>query len=169
MRDASTAPRAAEGGGGGVHAAGTTGGVFAAWRRAVTPGLVLVAVLTGAVVASGRLPDGVAPWVMAGAGGATVTALFGVWIKCRAVMSPPDSGGQAGAALNIALIGDFALQLFVVGIALIALFLADVQFPFLAGLALAFAGVVLVFQLSSAMSLARSLRSRSLVRSTTTS
>ncbi len=131
----------------------------ALWWRSITPGLVVATVLTAAAVASGRLPAGLAPWVIGGAAGATLTAALGLWIKCRAVAAPPDPSGL-GPSFEVALFADFALNLLTVGVTLIALFAAGVKFPYLAGLALAFAAVALVHQLMSAWILSRALRER---------
>ncbi len=131
--------------------------------RAALPGLAVAIsiVLLGALVAA--LPDGSAPWVMLGAGIAALTGALGVLLKVRAVMRPGHDA-LAGNSLQIAILGDFVLQLFAVGGVTLALHLGGLKFVSVAGFAVAFAAVVLGHQAGSAVVLARALRRRSVRR-----
>jgi hypothetical protein len=128
--------------------------------RAAVLGFGVAAVLGGIAVGSGRLPEGTAPFVAAGALGALVTGSVGVYLKSRAVAAPP--GAEPGLpSFQVAVLGDFVLQLFAVAVALLALWLWQVPFAHLAGFGIAFAAVVLALQFSGAAVLARALRRRS--------
>lgn len=137
--------------------------------RAATPGIVVAAVGALAVVVVDRLPDETRVAVLAGAGLAALTGAVGASLKAAAVFAPlrdaarPAATGLASPAqsgLQLALFGDFTLQLFTVGIAMLGMHFAGLKFPVLVGFALAFATVALAHQFGSALVLWRTLRRR---------
>ena len=127
--------------------------------RAIAPGLAFAIVGCGAVVVSGGLPDGAAPFVVIGGAAAATTGALGAAFKARAVAGS-GTGPTASQRLQIAILGDFLLQLFTVGVTMVVMFLAGVKFAHLGGFALAFAAVALGHQVGSALVLARALARR---------
>ncbi|MCC6785694.1 MAG: hypothetical protein IT457_22790 [Planctomycetes bacterium] len=128
-------------------------------RRVVLPGTLLAmgaALLVGVIL---RLPEGVAAHALAGIAAATITGVLGAGLKARAVAKPAQDP-QAGTALQAAILGDFVLQLFVVGGGTLALFVADTKFESIAGFGLGFAAIALAHQAGSSLVLAKALRRR---------
>src|SRR5690606_27265524 len=87
--------------------------------RAATPGAVLALAGGLALVALGRLPDETVRAALAGAGLAAITGAIGSALKAAAVAAPPPNVAGALATpaqgnLQLALFGDFALQLFTI-------------------------------------------------------
>lgn len=132
--------------------------------RAAAPGVcvgmaIALAAGLGAFDGLATQGAGVGPWIALGAVLAAATGSCGAVLKGRAVLrSAVDP--QAGSALQIALLGDFVLQLFMIGVGTLALYLAELKFDLLAGFALAFATVALAHQAGSALVLTRALRQR---------
>lgn len=127
--------------------------------RAVVPGLAFAAVAGTATIASGGLPEGTAPYVAAGCAAAAVTGAVGAALKARAV-ARSGTGPDTAQRLQIAIFGDFVIQLLAVGGTMLAMFLAHLKFVYLGGFALAFAAVALGHQFGSSLVLARTLRRR---------
>jgi hypothetical protein len=130
--------------------------------RAAVPGFAAALVGGTAVVLSGGLPEGSAPFVAAGCAAAALTGAVGVRLKAGVVAPANRSADprQEAQRLQIAVFGDFALQLLTVGAGMVGLYLAGLKFTSMAGFALAFATVALAHQLGSALVFARTLRRR---------
>lgn len=127
--------------------------------RAIAPGIAFAIVGCGAVVVSGVLPEGTVTFVTVGTAAAAMTGALGAMFKARAVAGS-GAGPTASQRLQIAILGDFLLQLFTVGVTMLVMFLADVKFVHLGGFALAFAAVALGHQVGAALVLARALARR---------
>ncbi|MFO1051913.1 MAG: hypothetical protein U1F36_06840 [Planctomycetota bacterium] len=127
------------------------------WLRAAWPGCAIG--VAGAALGAARVvdPQGSGAWIALGAMVGVVLGAVGVAFKARA-LSRSLRDPLAASSLQAALLGDFVLQVFVVGLGATAMNLSDLKFEFTAGFAVAFATVALVHQASSALILARSLR-----------
>lgn len=141
--------------------------------RAALPGLVLAATGAGLGLAGVVSPDGeVGDVVALGCSAAAVTGMFGVFLKARAVLGQSRKQDTVSDELRarieaqrfqVALFGDFLIQLVVLGGGIVALrFGSDSGGGrgVMMGFGLAFATVALFHQIGAALVLSATLRRR---------
>ncbi|MHC5063472.1 MAG: hypothetical protein ACYTG5_05805 [Planctomycetota bacterium] len=116
----------------------------------------VVGLLTLVIWSLGVLPEDSFSYVLAAVLVATLTCSLGVFLKLMALTRKVPVA-RSGQMIQLVVLGDFLIQVFVLGIIMVALHFSGVKFASNASFALAFAGVVFVFPLVATLILVKGL------------
>lgn len=116
----------------------------------------LVVLLALLVWGTGLLPEQSVGFVFAAIMVAAVTCSLGIVLKSMALTRKTSAAGP-GQLIHLVVLGDFVLQIFVLGIIMVSMHFSGVKFASSASFALAFAAVVFVFPLVATLILVKGL------------
>lgn len=125
-------------------------------RRGSVPATLTVAAITGVAWGLGWLPAETRPAILAAVGLAVFGGVLGIGAKCL-LISRPSAAGRSAMTLQLALFGDFVLQLILLALGVGSLFVLGLKFPAVAGFAIAYAAVVMVFQVVATFVVSREM------------
>lgn len=128
-------------------------------RRGCLCAFAVVAAGTGLVWSTGLLPEQSLSYIFSAILVASLTCAIGIFIKAM-VLRSDGSKAKPSLIIHVAVLGDFVMQIFVLGMILLAMHFSGVKFASSASFALAFAAVVFVFPLVATLILVKGLGQR---------